>query len=111
MPVDEAFNKLARQQNYYDFIKISQYHDGTYNNVHLNASNMYDAGEAVAPAMALAIAGNAPTSSEFSPSTLTTRTWLDMADTSTLTESRGNVTTIGDKSGNGYNFTKLALLQ
>lgn len=106
MPVDEAFNKLARQYNYYDFIKISQYHDGSYNNVHLNGSNMYDAGEAVAPAMALAIAGNAPTSSEFSPSTLTTRTWLDMADTSTLTETGGNVTTIGDKSGNSYNFTQ-----
>lgn len=105
MPVDEAFNKLARQYNYYDIVKISQFHDGSYNNVHLNASNMYEAGEAVADSMALAIAGNAPVTSEFSPSTLTSRLWLDMADTSTLTESSGKVTSIADKSLNGTDLT------
>lgn len=109
MPVDEAFNKLARQYNYYDIVKISQFHDGSYNNVHLNASNMYDAGEAVANSMALAIAGNAPVSSEFSPSNLTTRLWLDMDDRAThnITGTSWNepVTIINDKSGNNYSFT------
>ncbi len=109
MPVNEAFNKLARQHNYYDFIKISQYHDGSYSNVHLNGSNMYDAGEAVAPAMALAIAGNAPTSNEFDPSAITTRVWLDMDDRAThgITGTSWNepVTIINDKSGNNYSYT------
>jgi hypothetical protein len=112
MPVDEAFNRLARQYNYYDIVKISQFHDGSYNNVHLNASNMYEAGQAVADSMALAIAGNAPVSSEFSPSTLTSRLWLDMADRAThnITGTSWNepVTIINDKSGNNYSFTPRA---
>lgn len=106
MKVNEAFNNLARTRSDYDFIKISDYHDGTYNNVHLSAQNMYDAGVAAGQAMGLATTHQAPTSNPFTAADLTTRLWLDMADTTTLTEQSGSVLTIADKSGNNYDFNR-----
>jgi len=102
--VNEAFNNLARTRNDYDFIKIADYHDGTYSNVHLSAQNMYDAGIAAGQAMKLATTHQASTSTPFTAADLTTRLWLDMDDQTTFTTSGGNVTAIADKSGNNYTF-------
>lgn len=104
MVVNEAFNNLARTRTDYDFIKISDYHDGTYYDVHLSAQNMYDAGIGAGEAMNRATSSQAPTSDQFSAEDLTTRLWLDMDDQSTLTLAGGYVTNIGDKSGNNYDL-------
>ena len=109
MVVNDAFNTLAREESFYDFIKASEHHDGTYYNVHLNAPNMYNAGEDAGVAMVRAVTNTAPTSTEFEPSTMTTRLWLDMDDRAShgITGGTWNepVTTINDKSGNGYQYT------
>jgi hypothetical protein len=83
--VNNAHASLAKSQNYYDWVKISDYHDGTYSNVHLNAANMYDAGEAVGNAMASAVLGNS-TDTEFAPIVTNTQFWLDADDDSTITK-------------------------
>lgn len=108
LKVNEAFSNLARTRNDYDFIKITDHHDATYTSVHLSAQNMYDAGIEAGQKMALATSHQAPTSNPFTASDLTTRLWLDMADTSTLIETSGYVTTIGDKSSNGTDLTATA---
>jgi hypothetical protein len=109
MVVNDAFNTLAREQSFYDFIKASDHHDGTYSDVHLSAPNMYDAGEDAGVAMVRAVTNTAPTSTEFEPSTMTTLVWLDMDDRTShgITGTSWNepVTTINDKSGNGYQYT------
>jgi hypothetical protein len=63
---------------------------------------MFEIGEAFADKMQLAISGSA--NPPWDPSSITTRLWLDMDDQATFTSSGGNVTTIGDKSGNNYDF-------
>jgi hypothetical protein len=109
MSVNDAFNQLAREQTFYDWIRISDHHDGTYSNVHLSASNMYDAGFDAGGAMIRAVTNTAPTSTEFDPGDLTTRLWLDMDDQAshgiTNTAFNNPVTIINDKSGNGYSYT------
>lgn len=98
--VNNAHASLARSADYYDFIKASDYHDGTYNNVHLSAENMYDAGEASAIAMANAVAGTA-TDVEFEPST-NISFWIDGDDASLVTENSSThvVTSVSAKAGN-----------
>ena len=44
--------------------------------------------------------------SSFTPEDITTDWWLDAKDSSTITESGGNVSQWNDKSGNGYNVTQ-----
>lgn len=109
MVVNDAFNTLAREQLFYDFIKASDHHDGSYADVHLNGQNMYDAGEDAGVAMVRAVTNTAPTSTEFEPSAMTTLVWLDMDDRSShgITGTSWNepVTIINDKSGNNYNYT------
>ena len=63
---------------------------------------MFDIGEAYADKMQLAISGS--TNAAWTPSSITTRLWLDMDDQTTFTSSGGNVTAIADKSGNNYTF-------
>ncbi len=65
-------------------------------------NDMFDIGEAFADKMQLAISGS--TNAAWTPSSITTRLWLDMDDQTTFTSSGGNVTAIADKSGNNYNF-------
>lgn len=104
MRVNEAFQNLARTKTNYDFIKISDHHDGTYNDVHLSGPNMYDAGLDAGSAMIRAVTNTASTFSYFSPSSINSPLWLDLADTSTLTESGGIITGIADKSGSMSGF-------
>jgi hypothetical protein len=42
----------------------------------------------------------------WTPADITTKLWLDAADTSTITSSSGSVSAWVDKSGNNYNFTQ-----
>ena len=65
-------------------------------------NDMFDIGEAFADKMQLAISGS--TNAAWTPSSITTRLWLDMDDQTTFTSSGGNVTAIADKSGNNYTF-------
>jgi hypothetical protein len=65
-------------------------------------NDMFDIGEAYADKMQLAISGS--TNAAWTPSSITTRLWLDMDDQTTFTSSGGNVTAIADKSGNNYTF-------
>ena len=65
-------------------------------------NDMFDIGEAFADKMQLAISGS--TNAAWTPSSISTRLWLDMDDQTTLTSSGGNVTSIADKSGNNYTF-------
>ena len=65
-------------------------------------NDMFDIGEAFADKMQLAISGS--TNAAWTPSSITTRLWLDMDDQTTFTSSGGNVTAIADKSGNNYSF-------
>ena len=65
-------------------------------------NDMFSIGEAYAEQMQKAITGS--TNSLWTPEALDTLVWLDMDDTDTLVLSGDNVTTISDKSGNGYNF-------
>lgn len=48
------------------------------------------------------------TNGAWSPSSISTRLWVDMDDQSTFTSSGGHVTTIADKSGNNYSFSAKA---
>ena len=66
-------------------------------------NDMFEIGEAYADQMQLAIAGN--TNAAWSPSSITTRLWVDMDDQSTFTSSSGYVTSSADKSGNNYSFS------
>jgi len=84
LQVNNAFTSLARSKNFYNYIKISEYHDGINNNVHLSAQNMYDAGIAVGNAMALAVASTA-TEVEFSPDVTQTKLWVDADDSTMIT--------------------------
>lgn len=65
-------------------------------------NDMFEIGEAFADKMQLAISGS--TNAAWTPSSITTRLWLDMDDQTTFTSSSGNVTAIADKSGNNYTF-------
>ena len=65
-------------------------------------NDMFTIGRAYADEMQLAITGS--TNSVWTPSSISTRLWLDMDDQTTLTSSGGNVTSIADKSGNNYTF-------
>jgi hypothetical protein len=98
--VNNAHASLAKSADFYDFIKASDYHDGTYSNVHLSAQNMYDAGVAAGNAMANAVAGTA-TDTEFEPST-NIDFWIDGDDASLVTEDSSThvVTSIAAKAGN-----------
>ena len=102
--VNNAHASLAKEENYYDFVKASTYHSGANSNVHLDSSDMYDLGEAVGSAMARATSGTA-TEKEFQMSDITSRLWLDFDDTNVYTMTGANVTQIADKSGNNYSFS------
>jgi len=69
-------------------------------------NDMFDIGEAYADQMQLAISGS--TNAAWTPSSITTRLWLDMDDQTTFTSSSGNVTQIADKSGNSYTFNAVS---
>lgn len=98
--VNNAHASLAKSADFYDFIKASDYHDGTYSNVHLSAANMYDAGEAAGIAMESAVAGTS-TDVEFEPSS-NIHFWIDGDDASLVTEnsSTHEVTSVEAKIGN-----------
>ena len=65
-------------------------------------NDMFEIGQAFADKMELAISG--ATNGAWTPSSITTRLWLDMDDQTTFTSTAGNVTSIADKSGNNYTF-------
>lgn len=98
--VNNAHSSLAKSEDFYDFIKASDYHDGTYNSVHLSAQNMYDAGIAAGNAMANAVAGTA-TDVEFEPTT-NIDFWIDGDDASLVTEDSSThvVSSVSAKAGN-----------
>jgi hypothetical protein len=76
--------------------------DGSSDTNSNGVNDMFDIGEAFADEMQLAISGS--TNAAWTPSSITTRLWLDMDDQTTFTSSSGNVTQIADKSGNNYTF-------
>ena len=76
--------------------------DGSSDTNSNGVNDMFDIGEAFADKMQLAISGS--TNAAWTPSSITTRLWLDMDDQTTFTSSGGNVTAIADKSGNNYTF-------
>jgi hypothetical protein len=81
---------------------VGQASNGSSDTTNSGTNDMFEIGEAYADQMQLAIAGN--TNAAWSPSSITTRLWLDMDDQTTFTSSSGNVTAIADKSGNSYTF-------
>uniref|UniRef100_A0A6C0LIU9 Sialate O-acetylesterase domain-containing protein n=1 Tax=viral metagenome TaxID=1070528 RepID=A0A6C0LIU9_9ZZZZ len=66
-------------------------------------NDMFEIGEAYADQMAQAITGS--TNSSWTPSSITTRLWLDFDDPAVITQVGGYVTRIDDKSANTYTFT------
>ena len=76
--------------------------EGSYDLTGNGVNDMFDIGEAYADQMQLAITGS--TNASWTPSSITTRLWLDMDDQATFSISSGNVSAIADKSGNNYTF-------
>jgi hypothetical protein len=81
---------------------VGQASNGSSDTTNSGTNDMFEIGEAYADQMQLAIAGN--TNAAWSPSSITTRLWLDMDDETTIASSGGIVTQIDDKSGNNYDF-------
>jgi hypothetical protein len=98
--VNNAHVSLAREEDFYSYVKASDYHDGANANVHLSAQNMYDLGEAVGIAMELSVAGTS-LETEFQPSA-NLDFWLDGDDASLVTEnsSTHEITSVQAKAGN-----------
>ena len=95
--VDAATYGHAVSQNH-----VGRASEGSSDTNSNGVNDMFDIGEAFADKMQLAISGS--TNAAWTPSSITTRLWLDMDDQTTFTSSGGNVTAIADKSGNNYNF-------
>lgn len=95
--VDAATFGHSASQNH-----VGSISDGSSDITGNGVNDMFDIGEAFADKMQLAISGS--TNAAWTPSSITTRLWLDMDDQTTFTSSGGNVTAIADKSGNNYNF-------
>jgi hypothetical protein len=98
--VNNAHVSLAREEDFYSYVKASDYHDGANANVHLSAQNMYDLGEAVGIAMEFSVASTS-LETEFQPSA-NLDFWLDGDDASLVTEnsSTHEVTSVQAKAGN-----------
>ena len=95
--VDAATYGHSASQNH-----IGRTAEGSSDTTGNGVNDMFDIGEAYADKMQLAISGS--TNAAWTPSSITTRLWLDMDDQTTFTSSGGNVTAIADKSGNNYTF-------
>ena len=95
--VDSATYGHSASQNH-----VGASADGSSDTTGNGVNDMFDIGEAFADKMQLAISGS--TNAAWTPSSITTRLWLDMDDQTTFTSSSGNVTAIADKSGNSYTF-------
>ncbi len=95
--VDAATYGHATSQNH-----VGKAAEGSSDTTGNGVNDMFDIGEAFADKMQLAISGS--TNAAWTPSSITTRLWLDMDDQTTFTSSGGNVTAIADKSGNNYTF-------
>ena len=95
--VDSATYGHSASQNH-----VGASADGSSDTNSNGVNDMFDIGEAFADEMQLAISGS--TNAAWTPSSITTRLWLDMDDQTTFTSSSGNVTQIADKSGNNYTF-------
>jgi hypothetical protein len=95
--VDAATYGHSASQNH-----VGASSDGSSDTTGNGVNDMFDIGEAFADKMQLAISGS--TNAAWTPSSITTRLWLDMDDQTTFTSSGGNVTAIADKSGNNYTF-------
>ena len=81
--VDAASIRSFFSKPYRNIIQGS--HDANNNGV----NDMFDIGEAFANQMQLAISGS--TNAAWTPSSITTRLWLDMDDQATFTTTNGNV--------------------